>query len=62
MNGPFIWLLPAGWAIHLVQHDRRAVQGGRGGGLVILRMVNEFGIARKVAAAIQEAFPASPAT
>jgi hypothetical protein len=20
MNGPFIWLLPAGWAIHLVQH------------------------------------------
>jgi hypothetical protein len=27
-----------------------------GGGLVISRMVNEFGIAKKVAAAIQEAF------
>jgi hypothetical protein len=33
-----------------------------GCGLVISRMVNEFGIAKKVAAAIQEAFPASPAT
>ena len=28
-----------------------------GGGLVISRMVNEFGIAKKVAAAIEEAFP-----
>ncbi len=28
-----------------------------GGGLVIARMVNEFGIAKKVAAAIQESFP-----
>ena len=33
-----------------------------GGGLVISRMVNEFGIAKKVAAAIGEAFPAHPAS
>ncbi len=33
-----------------------------GGGLAISRMVNEFGIAKRVAAAIQDAFPASPAT
>jgi hypothetical protein len=33
-----------------------------GGGLVISRMVNEFGIAKKVAAAIQEAFPDTPAS
>jgi hypothetical protein len=33
-----------------------------GCGLVISRMVNEFGIAKKVAAAIQEAFTTSPAS
>lgn len=33
-----------------------------GGGLVISRMVNEFGIAKKVASTIQEAFAARPAT
>ena len=32
-----------------------------GGGLVISRMVNEFGIAKTVAATIEEAFGASPA-
>jgi hypothetical protein len=33
-----------------------------GGGLVISRMINEFGIAKRVAAAIQEAFePVPPA-
>ena len=32
------------------------------GGLVISRMVNEFGIAKKVASAIEEAFAARPAT
>ena len=31
-----------------------------GGGLVISRMVNEFGIAKKVAATIEEAFAAVP--
>ena len=33
-----------------------------GGGLVISRMVNELGIAKKVASAIEEAFAARPAT
>jgi hypothetical protein len=33
-----------------------------GGGLVISRMVNEFGIAKKAAAAIEEAFPARSAS
>jgi len=33
-----------------------------GGGLVISRMVNEFGIAKKVASTIEEAFAAGPAT
>jgi hypothetical protein len=33
-----------------------------GGGLVISRVVNEFGIAKKVAAAIQEAFAPTPAS
>jgi hypothetical protein len=33
-----------------------------GGGLVISRMVNEFGIAKKVAATIVEAFGTSPAS
>jgi hypothetical protein len=34
----------------------------RGGGLAISRMVNEFGIAKKVAAAIEEAFGTRPAS
>jgi hypothetical protein len=34
----------------------------RGGGLVVSRMINELGIAKKVAAAIQEAFTAAPAS
>ena len=33
-----------------------------GGGLVISRMVNEFGIAKKVAATIEEAFAIRPAS
>jgi hypothetical protein len=33
-----------------------------GGGLVISRMVNEFGIAKKVAATIEEAFATRPAS
>jgi hypothetical protein len=33
-----------------------------GGGLVISRMVNELGIAKKVAAAIEEAFGTSPSS
>jgi len=33
-----------------------------GGGLVISRTVNEFGIAKKVASTIEEAFAARPAT
>jgi hypothetical protein len=33
-----------------------------GGGLVISRMINEFGIAKKVAAAIEDAFPGAPAS
>ncbi len=32
-----------------------------GGGLVISRMAKEFGIAKKVAAAIEDAFGAAPA-
>jgi len=33
-----------------------------GGGLVISRMVNEFGVAKKVAATIEEAFATPPAS
>ena len=47
--------------VHLDQ-DGNATTFHVHGGLVISRMVNEFGIAKKVAAAIQEAFVARPAS
>jgi hypothetical protein len=42
--------------VHLTQNGNATVFHVHGGGLVISRMVNEFGIAKKVAAAIEEAF------
>ncbi len=42
--------------MHLDQDGDKTIFHVHGGGLVISRMVNEFGIAKKVAAAIQEAF------
>jgi hypothetical protein len=48
--------------VHL-DHDGTATTFHvHGGGLVISRMVNEFGIAKKVAATIEEAFAARPAS
>jgi hypothetical protein len=44
--------------VHLDQDENATTFHVHGGGLVISRMVNEFGIAKKVATAIQEAFTA----
>jgi hypothetical protein len=46
--------------VHLDQEGANTRIHVHGGGLVISRMVNEFGIAKRVAAAIQDAFGASP--
>ena len=43
-------------AVHLTRGGDATVFHVHGGGLVISRMVNEFGIAKKVAAALEEAF------
>jgi hypothetical protein len=48
--------------VHQDQDANAATFHVHGGGLVISRMVNEFGIAKKVAAAIEEAFPARSAS
>ena len=48
--------------MHLDQDGNATTFHVHGGGLVISRMVNEFGIAKKVAAAIEEAFPHRPAS
>jgi hypothetical protein len=42
--------------VHLDRDGNATVFHVHGGGLVISRMVNEFGVAKKVAAAIEEAF------
>jgi hypothetical protein len=42
--------------VHLNQDENTTTFHVHGGGLVISRMVNEFGIAKKVAATITEAF------
>jgi hypothetical protein len=42
--------------VHLDQDGDATTFHVHGGGLVISRMVNEFGIAKKVAATIEEAF------
>ena len=48
--------------VHLDQSGDTTTFHVHGGGLVVSRMVNEFGIAKKVAAAIQEAFTTAPAS
>jgi hypothetical protein len=48
--------------VHLDQDGNATTFHVHGGGLVISRMVNEFGIAKKVAATIEEAFGARPAS
>jgi hypothetical protein len=48
--------------VHLDQDGNTTTFHVHGGGLVISRMVNEFGIAKKVAAAIQDAFATHPAS
>ena len=47
--------------VHLDQDGNATTFHVHGGGLVISRMVNEFGIAKKVADAIAEAFGTRPA-
>jgi hypothetical protein len=42
--------------VHLEQGDHTTTFHVHGGGLVISRMINEFGIAKKVAQAIESAF------
>lgn len=42
--------------VHLEQKGGTTVFHVHGGGLVISRMINEFGVAKKVAQAIEEAF------
>jgi hypothetical protein len=46
--------------VHLDQKSGTTTFRVAGGGLVILRLINEFGIAKKVATALEEAF--KPAT
>jgi acetylglutamate kinase len=46
--------------VHLDQEGGTTKVHVHGGGLVISRMVNEFGIAKRVAAAIQVAFGGLP--
>jgi hypothetical protein len=48
--------------VHLDQDGNATTFHVHGGGLVISRMVNEFGIAKKVAATIEEAFGTRPAS
>ena len=48
--------------VHLDREANATTFHVHGGGLVISRMVNEFGIAKKVAATIEEAFAARPAS
>jgi hypothetical protein len=46
--------------VHLDRDGEATVFHVHGGGLVISRMVNEFGVANKVAAAIEGAFAGKP--
>ena len=46
--------------VHLDRDGNATTFHVHGGGLVISRMVNEFGIAKKVAATIEEAFGTAP--
>jgi len=48
--------------VHLDRDGNATTFHVHGGGLVISRMVNEFGIAKKVAATIEEAFAIRPAS
>jgi hypothetical protein len=48
--------------VHLDSNGNATTFHVHGGGLVISRMVNEFGIAKKVAATIEEAFAIRPAS
>jgi hypothetical protein len=48
--------------VHLDQDGDATTFHVHGGGLVISRMVNEFGIAKKVAATIQDAFATTSAS
>jgi hypothetical protein len=46
--------------VHLDPGDNTTTFHVHGGGLVISRMINEFGIAKRVAQAIEEAFKTAP--
>jgi hypothetical protein len=46
--------------VHLDKGDDTTTLHVHGGGLVISRMINEFGIAKRVAQAIEQAFKTSP--
>jgi hypothetical protein len=48
--------------VHLDAGDNSTTFHVHGGGLVISRMINEFGIAKRVAQTIEEAFEATPET
>ena len=48
--------------VHLDRDENATTFHVHGGGLVISRMVNEFGIAKKVAATIAAAFATQPAS
>ena len=48
--------------VHLDRKENATTFHVHGGGLVISRIVNEFGIAKKVAAAIEESLGARPAS
>lgn len=48
--------------VHIDQDGNATTFRVHGGGLVISRIVNELGIAKRVATAIEEAFAAQPAS
>jgi hypothetical protein len=48
--------------VHLDKGGNATTFHVHGGGLIISRLVNELGIAKKVATAIQEAFTAAPSS
>jgi hypothetical protein len=48
--------------VHLDAADNSTTFHVHGGGLVISRMINEFGIAKRVAQTLEEAFKATPET
>ena len=53
---------PAFATVHLARNENATTFHVHGGGLIVGRLVNEFGIARTVTAAIRESLGSAPAS